>query len=134
VKVGDRASVRVDGISELAGTVSAIGIHNTTTGSSTSYPVTIVLAPTSTHLYDGSGASVQIAVTSVTNVLTVPNSAVRALGQLSTVTLLSKGKPVPTRITVGAVGTDRTQVTSSLSAGTQVVLPNLTAALPSGTS
>ncbi|MEO6700378.1 MAG: HlyD family efflux transporter periplasmic adaptor subunit [Jatrophihabitantaceae bacterium] len=131
IKVGDRASVRVDGISSaLTGTVSAVGILNTTTGTTTSYPVTIMLAPSAAHLYDGSGASVQISVSSVNNVLTVPSSAVRTIGQLSTVTVLSKGKPVLTRVTIGAVGTDRTQIKSGLSAGAQVVLANLSTPLP----
>ena len=47
VKVGDPATVTVDGIpTPLAGRVSAIGLMNTTTGSTTSYPVTVVLAAT----------------------------------------------------------------------------------------
>jgi multidrug efflux pump subunit AcrA (membrane-fusion protein) len=131
VKVGDPATVRVDGIAaELTGTVSAIGILNTTTGSSTSYPVTVLLRPTSTRLYDGSGASVQIQVAATGPVLTVPSSAVHTLGNLSTVTVLNKGKPVVTRITTGAVGTDRTQVLAGLTAGQQVVLADLSEPLP----
>jgi multidrug efflux pump subunit AcrA (membrane-fusion protein) len=135
VKVGDPATVRVDGIDAgLTGTVSAIGILNTTTGSSTSYPVTVLLKPTSTRLYDGSGASVQIQVAATGPVLTVPSSAVRSLGNLSTVTVLSKGKPVVTRITTGAIGTDRTRVLSGLSAGQQVVLADLSEPLPTSSN
>lgn len=135
VKVGDPATVRVDGIdADLTGTVSAIGILNTTTGSSTSYPVTVLLKPTSSRLYDGSGASVQIQVAATGPVLTVPSSAVRSLGNLSTVTVLSKGKPVITRITTGAVGTDRTQVLSGLTAGQQVVLADLSQPLPTSSN
>jgi HlyD family secretion protein len=135
VKVGDPATVRVDGIdADLTGTVSAIGILNTTTGSSTSYPVTVLLKPTSTRLYDGSGASVQIQVAATGPVLTVPSSAVRSLGNLSTVTVLNKGKPVITRITTGAVGTDRTQVLSGLTAGQQVVLADLSQPLPTSSN
>ncbi|MGI8664770.1 MAG: efflux RND transporter periplasmic adaptor subunit [Jatrophihabitans sp.] len=135
VHVGDRANVRVDGIgAALTGTVSAIGILNTSTGTSTSYPVTILLAAGNAKLYDGSGASVQIQVASVNNVLTVPSSAVHALGTFSTVTVLSKGKPTPVRVTIGAVGSDRTQIMSGVSAGQQVVLADLSQPLPSTSS
>ena len=73
----------MDGIgTPLTGKVSLVGILNTTSGSSTSYPVTIVLDPTSARLFDGSGASVQIQVAQVSGVLTVPSSAVHAFGQL----------------------------------------------------
>jgi multidrug efflux pump subunit AcrA (membrane-fusion protein) len=135
VKVGDPATVRVDGIdATLTGTVSAIGILNTTTGSSTSYPVTVLLTPTSSRLYDGSGASVQIQVAATGPVLTVPSSAVHWLGAVGTVTVLSKGKPVLTRISTGAVGTDRTQVLSGLTAGQQVVLADLSEPLPTSSN
>jgi multidrug efflux pump subunit AcrA (membrane-fusion protein) len=133
VKVDDRATVTVDGVSQpLTGVVSLIGVLNTSSGSTPSYPVTIVLDPTSRRLFDGSGASVQIQVASVSAVLTVPSSAVHTLGQLHTVTVFDHGSAVPTRITIGAVGSDRTQVTSGLKAGQQVVLADLTEPLPTG--
>jgi multidrug efflux pump subunit AcrA (membrane-fusion protein) len=131
VHPGDPATVRVDGIgTPLAGKVSLVGILNTTSGSSTSYPVSIVLNPTSARLYDGSGASVQIQVAAVSGVLTVPSSAVHTFGQLHTVEVLTDGKPVQTRVTVGAVGSERTQISSGLKAGQQVVLADLAAPLP----
>jgi multidrug efflux pump subunit AcrA (membrane-fusion protein) len=133
LRVGDRATVSVDGISRpLTGVVSLIGVLNTSSGSSPSYPVTVVLDPTGQRLYDGSGASVRIQVASVTGVLTVPSSAVHTVGQLHTVTVLDHGTAVATRITIGAVGSDRTQVTSGLRAGQQVVLADLSAPLPTG--
>lgn len=131
VKVGDPATVKVDGISsDLAGSVSLIGIMNTSSGSSTAYPVTILLNATSQKLYDGSGASTSIRIAQVSNVLTVPSSAIRTLGQFSSVTVLANGKPVTTRVTVGAVGTDRTQILSGLKAGQTVILANLNEKLP----
>jgi trimeric autotransporter adhesin len=133
VHVGEPASVRVDGVgSVLTGTVSNVGILNSTSGSSTSYPVTIRLNPTSARLFDGSGASVQIVVARVSGVLTVPSSAVHTLGPLHTVEVLSNGKPSQLRVTVGAVGSDRTQIRSGLAGGQQVVLANLATPLPTG--
>jgi trimeric autotransporter adhesin len=135
VKVGDPATVTVDGVATpLPGRVSAIGLLNTTTGSTTSYPVTVLLAPTTARLFDGSGASVSIQVAKVTGVLTVPSSAVHTVGRLSTVTRVEGGRASSVRVTVGAVGSDRTEIRSGLSAGDQVVLATLGTALPSSDS
>ncbi|MBV9822748.1 MAG: efflux RND transporter periplasmic adaptor subunit [Actinobacteria bacterium] len=135
VKVGDPATVTVDGVAApLPGRVSSIGLLNTTTGSSTSYPVTVLLDPTTAKLFDGSGASVTIRVATVKGVLTVPSSAVHTTGRLPTVTVIRNGKASTTGITVGAVGSDRTEVRSGLSAGDQVVLATLGTPLPSSDS
>ncbi|WP_240724143.1 biotin/lipoyl-binding protein [Frankia sp. B2] len=132
VRPGDRADVTVDGVSTpLTGTVSSIGVLNSTTGSTTTYPVKIALAATRTKLFDGTGATVSIVVREVRNMLTVPTSAVHRVGGLSTVSVLRKGKAVTVRVTTGAVGADRTEVTSGLTAGNQVILADLHAALPS---
>jgi len=133
VHAGELATVRVDGQSTpLTGRVSLVGILNSTSGSSTSYPVTIVLDQTSARLFDGSGAAVQLEVAKVSGVLTVPSSAVHALGRIHTVEVLVNGKPTVQPVTLGAVGSDRTEVRSGLTAGQQVVLADLAEPLPTG--
>jgi hypothetical protein len=87
---------------------------------------------TGSHLFEGAGASVTIEIAQVSNVLTVPSSAVRTLGTLSTVSVLKNGQAVITRVNLGTVGTDRTQITSGVTAGEQVVLADLKTPLPSG--
>jgi multidrug efflux pump subunit AcrA (membrane-fusion protein) len=57
---------------------------------------------------------------------------VHAFGTLHTVEVLTNGKPVQVRVTVGAAGSDRTQIRSGLSAGQQVVLADLAMPLPTG--
>jgi multidrug efflux pump subunit AcrA (membrane-fusion protein) len=131
VKVGQQASVTVDGQSSpIAGTVTSIGLLSSTTGSTTTYPVTVLLAPTSVHLVDGAGAAVSISIANVSHVLTVPSSAVHVLGTAGTVTVLKNGKATLTRVTLGAIGVDRTQILSGLTAGQQVVLATLNTPLP----
>ena len=133
VKVGDHVDVKVDGVAAtLTGKVSSIGVLSSTTGSSTTYPVKVLLDPASAKLYDGSGATVSIVVAEVSDVLTVPSSAVRRVGTRATVTVLRKGKPTTVPVEIGATGPDLTQVTSGLSAGDQVVLADLGQPLPSG--
>jgi hypothetical protein len=135
VKPGERAQVRVDGVSApITGTVTSIGALNSTTGSSTTFPVTVLLAATNSHLFDGAGAAVAITVGQVGNVVTVPSSAVHTLGTRHTVTVLSGGKPTTTRVQTGAVGVDRTQITSGLTLGARVVLAQLNAPVPSSST
>jgi multidrug efflux pump subunit AcrA (membrane-fusion protein) len=135
VKPGERAQVRVDGVpAPIAGTVTSVGALNSTTGSSTTFPVTVLLAATSSHLFDGAGAAVAITVGQVSNVLTVPSSAVHTLGTRHTVTVLSGGKTATTRVQTGAVGVDRTQITSGLTLGQRVVLAQLNAPVPNSST
>jgi hypothetical protein len=68
-------------------------------------------------------------------VLTVPSSAVHTLGTASFVYELGQGKEVEHTVTLGAVGTTLTQITSGLKSGDKVVLANLAAKIPTaGTS
>ena len=135
VKIGDSAAVIVDGVTApLSGKVSAIGILNTTTGSSTSYPVTVLLDPTTAKLYDGLGASVAITTSSVSNVLTVPSSAVHTVGQLHVVSVLKGGTESTVRVNIGAIGPDRTQITSGLVEGQRVVLADLDEPTPTNSA
>jgi hypothetical protein len=135
VKPGEQAQVRVDGVTApIAGTVTSVGALNSTTGSSTTFPVTVLLATTSSHLFDGAGAAVALTVGQVSNVVTVPSSAVHTLGTRHTVTVLSGGKTTTARVQTGAVGVDRTQITSGLTLGQRVVLAQLNAPVPSSTT
>ncbi|HJQ42389.1 MAG TPA: efflux RND transporter periplasmic adaptor subunit [Jatrophihabitantaceae bacterium] len=136
VKKGQTATVNVDGVSKpLTGHVTVIGVLNSsgTSGDTTTYPVTIVLDG-SPRLYDGAGASVSIAVGAASNVLTVPLSALHGSGTSTTVTLYDNGTTESRRVTVGARGTDRVEIKSGLSAGDQVVLARVDAAVPTSSN
>ena len=118
------------------GKVTQVGVLNTsgTSGDTTTYPVTVVLDPTSLALYDGAGATVGIDVGTAHNVLTVPSSALSSLGTRSLVSVYKGGKVVPTLVTAGVSGVDRTEIKTGLTAGEQVVLANLHEAVPSSTT
>ena len=100
---------------------------------SATYPVTVSLD--SSGLYSGSGANVSILVKSVSDVVTVPTSAVTTFGTLHTVTVLSGGKAQRKVVVVGASDATLTQITSGLKAGDHVALANVSTPLPtSGTT
>jgi trimeric autotransporter adhesin len=60
----------------------------------------------------------------------VPTSAVTTDGTAHSVQVLESGKPKTVPVGVGAVGPTWTEITRGLTAGQQVVLANLDAALP----
>ena len=137
VKRGDPAQVTVDGVAApLSGHVSYVGVMNTsgTSGATATYPVTVVLDPTTTPLFDGAGVSTAITLGSVNGVLTVPISAVHHIGTLQTVSVYAKGKVTVERVTVGVSGVDRVQVLTGLSAGQRVVLADISAPVPSNST
>ncbi|MFI9382775.1 efflux RND transporter periplasmic adaptor subunit [Kutzneria sp. NPDC052558] len=136
VKPGQSATVTPDGAGKpLTGKVVSIGaLASTTSGGSSSFPVTISLDGGGTGLFAGSTASVAVILGNAKAAVTVPTSAVHTVGANSFVNALVDGKPAAKRVTVGVIGATVTQITNGLSAGDEVVLANLSDPLPSSTS
>lgn len=137
VKPGQVVSVSPDGsTTPISGRVSAIGALATTTSSGTaSYPVTISLGNPAQQLFAGATASVSVTLNTAKAAVTVPTSAVHSAGAFSFVSTLVNGKVTLTRVTLGVQGSSLTQITKGLKAGDQVVLADLSEALPtSGTT
>lgn len=132
VKPGQSASVIPDGATApISGKVTSIGaLGSTTSSGAASYPVTISLSQTTQPLFDGATASVSLTLGTAHAAVTVPTSAVQALGPFMAVSKMVNGKPTPTRVTVGVVGSTVTQITSGLQAGDQVMLANITEPMP----
>ncbi|MEV6605049.1 HlyD family efflux transporter periplasmic adaptor subunit [Kutzneria sp. NPDC051319] len=136
VKPGQPATITPDGAGKpLTGKVVAIGaLASTTTGGASGFPVTISLDGGGTALFAGSTATVAITLGSAQAAVTVPTSAVHTLGATSFVTTLVDGTPASKRVTVGVIGATVTQITGGINAGDEVVLADLSQALPSATT
>jgi multidrug efflux pump subunit AcrA (membrane-fusion protein) len=130
LKTGQPASVLPDGGSvPLSGSVVSIGLIPDSTGSPTTYPVTIGLAGQPSGLHPGGYASVTITTARSAGV-SVPTSAVHKSGGRATVTVYAGGKTRVTKVTAGTIGPVMTRITAGLRAGQQVVLANLSQPLP----
>jgi HlyD family secretion protein len=132
VKVGQTASVEVDGVDgAIDGTVSQVGpVQSTSSGYS--YPVIVALpSSTSSDMHAGSTGDVTITTGAVAEVVAVPTSAVQSFGSKSYVLELVKGQLTRRMIKVGMVGPTYTQVDSGLSPGQSVVLVDYAEAVPS---
>jgi multidrug efflux pump subunit AcrA (membrane-fusion protein) len=132
VKVGQSVKVRPDGATEdLQGQVVSIGLLPSSSTGTASYPVVIGIDKASSAVISGAQASVSIKLGEVPDALTLPSSAVSKTTTTATVNRLVNGKVEVTQVKLGTVGTELTQITEGLKAGDQVVLADLTAAVPS---
>ncbi|MFC0439498.1 efflux RND transporter periplasmic adaptor subunit [Kutzneria buriramensis] len=136
VKPGQAAAITPDGAGKpLAGKVVSIGaLASTTSGGSASFPVTISLDGNGKALFAGSTAAVAITLGSAKAAVTVPTSAVHTVGANSFVATLVDGQSTLKRVTVGVIGATVTQITEGLNAGDEVVLADLSQALPTATT
>ena len=131
VATGQTAVVVPDATDQpLTGTVSSIGALPVSSSGSTDYPVTVALGSAGLPLGSGGSAQVTITVRTAAATVTVPTSAIHTFGSRHLVDRLVGGSVVTTVVGVGVVGPTRTQITSGLSDGSQVVLADLNAPLP----
>ena len=133
VKVGAIVTVVPDGgRTALTGQVREVAVAPTTSSTGTStYRVVIGFDPPVTDLGNGSTATATIATGSATDVVVVPTSAVTRNGTLATVAVVDGETIATTRVQVGVVGEQWTEITSGLQVGQTVALADLGQALPS---
>ena len=123
--VGQSATVTVDALPGLTFPAKVVSIDPSElqVNGLPAYRATIALTTTDPRLRYGQTATVNVAVASVGNVLTVPTQALftNANGALQ-VDVWYQGAPVATTLTIGLVGNTLTQITSGLQQGEQVML------------
>jgi multidrug efflux pump subunit AcrA (membrane-fusion protein) len=97
--------------------------------------VTLNLDQPDQRLKSGMTANANVVVSQASDVLMVPNSAITRLGGQAYVTVLSRDGKTQTRTPVetGTVGDSTTEISSGLSEGQRVVLPQLRVSNTSGT-
>lgn len=111
---------------KIAGTVTRVGTLPDPTAETVAYPVTITIDQPPASLLAGGSATAAVVVATASNVLTVPTSAVTR----GTVTVVNGDQTTVTPVTVGAVGTTRTEIKEGLAKGDQVMLANLDTPVP----
>jgi HlyD family secretion protein len=128
--VGRQAVVTPLGTStRVPGTVTRVAALPDAVAEEVAYPVTITVPTPPPTMAAGSSATATITTATAEDVLTVPTSAIHGAGR-PTVTVLTGTQTTMTPVTLGAVGPTRTEIKEGLTAGTQVVLADLDAPLP----
>jgi HlyD family secretion protein len=107
--------------------VLAVAASSTVVSNVTNYYVTLNLDQPDQRLKSGMTANANVVVSQAADVLMVPNSAITRLGGQAYVTVLASDGKTRTRVPVqtGTVGDSTTEITSGLSEGQRVVLPQL---------
>ena len=95
--------------------------------------MTIAITGSPSGLHDGASATASIIYKQVTNVLTVPSTAVHTSGTTSYVTVSTNGKQAKRTVTTGLSSGGTTQIKSGLKSGEQVVVQTITRTGGTGT-
>lgn len=107
-----------------AGTVTSVAPTGTQIKDVTNYYVTVVLNEVDHRLRGGQTAEANVIVGSVDNVLVVPTAAVQRGGQTGVVQVLeADGRIRQIQVQIGMVGDNATEITSGLTEGQRVVIP-----------
>ena len=106
----------------LDGTVLAVAPSATALAGSIEYYVTVAL-PADPRVRDGQSARATVVTAESGQKISVPNKALHRQPNGTTVTVVSPdGRLVPTPVTTGLAGADRTEITGGLAEGQQVVV------------
>jgi membrane fusion protein, macrolide-specific efflux system len=123
LKTGQQATITPTGATQpIFGTISTVGVIGTTSGGTSTFPVTIAVTGSPAGVYAGTTASVVITVKQVPDVLTVPSAAIHEENGQTVVYQMKDGQQVSTPVTVGGVYGTTTQITKGLNAGDQVLV------------
>jgi macrolide-specific efflux system membrane fusion protein len=106
--------------------VTQVDLTPTTANNVVQYGVTLTLAEPPAGLRPGQSASVEITVAGATNVLAVPAAAVQTVNGASSVAVLENGAETRRTVEIGVRGDQYVEIKSGLTAGEEVVLPQVT--------
>lgn len=132
VKVGQKVRVTMPGETDTAeGAVTAIGLVADSSSGTASYPVTVSVEDPAISLPAGSQAMLSIVVSTATDVVTVPTSAVTRRGDGDSAVVQTWDGSTLSRksVTIGTVGAREVEITDGLSAGDEVVLADIDEAI-----
>jgi multidrug efflux pump subunit AcrA (membrane-fusion protein) len=129
IKVGNQAQLSVTGASDTVyGTIASIGLVSSSSSSSgtATYPVVIDVTGTPSGMHDGADATATLIYKQLSNVLVVPTLALHRDASGGTyVEQVKNGKTVHTTVQPGIESGGQTQIVSGLSAGDQIIVPQL---------
>jgi multidrug efflux pump subunit AcrA (membrane-fusion protein) len=139
VKIGQKSTLTFDALPNLTltGKVTEIDQSGTNSSGVVSYNVTVTPDISNDQILGGMSVTADIITATRTGVVAVPNAAVKTDTSGNSYVLLYKGASVtPTQqtVTTGLVTDTYTEITSGLSAGTQVVIQTITKSSTSTTS
>jgi len=128
LKADQAATVTVNAMSgtPVQAKVAAVDLTPTTANNVVQYGVTLSLTEPPAGLRPGQSASVEITVAQASNVLAVPAAAVQTVSGASSVQVMANGAETRKTVEIGVRGDQYVEIKSGLTAGEEVVLPQVT--------
>jgi len=123
VKVGQKVTVTFDSLSDktFTGKVVTVDRIGTVTSNVTSYPAKIKLDSVSNEILPNMAATANIILTTKTDVLMVPSSAITTQNGQAYAKVLKNGKETQISVEIGIASDTDTEIVSGLSEGEEVV-------------
>jgi multidrug efflux pump subunit AcrA (membrane-fusion protein) len=134
VKVGQTAQMTLDALSNKTYNAKVLTIAPAATVSQgvVNYPVTVSIIDNDGSIKPGMTTNLSIVVEQRTNILLVPNRAIRTQGNQRTVTVVADGKNTVVPITIGMTNDSSAEVTSNNLKEGDVIIINQTTTRASG--
>jgi len=133
LELGQRVNISFSATNNsTTGSVTQITSQSTVANNVVLYPIKVSLDTAPAGVGVGNTGALTISTGTATNVLTVTSSAITTQGTSHTVTVRRGTTESVVPVTIGLVGDTNTEITSGLSAGDVVVLPNSTSSTNSG--
>ncbi|HEX9116552.1 MAG TPA: efflux RND transporter periplasmic adaptor subunit [Anaerolineae bacterium] len=128
LKLGQTAQITLDAVPDAAldGTVSLIAPAGTLTQGVVNYPVTISLNKPPEGVKTGMTANLNVIIDQRSNVLVVPNRAIRTVNRQKVVSVLFEGQTIQVPVQTGLSNDSMTEITSGLKEGDTVLLSTTT--------
>lgn len=123
IKIGNRATVKIDAFPDKTYTGSVVSIDTTGVVSSgvTTYPTVIKLDSEVLEIFANMGASANIILESKDNVLMLPSGAIQTQNGETSVRVLNNGQVSTKIVQVGITSDTQTEIVSGLAEGDEVV-------------
>ncbi|MEV6239254.1 HlyD family efflux transporter periplasmic adaptor subunit [Lentzea sp. NPDC051838] len=130
LKADQTATVTVNAMSgtPIQAKVATVDLTPTTSNNVVQYGVSLSLTQPPDGLKPGQSASVEITVAGATNVLAVPAAAVQTVNGASSVAVMENGAETRKTVEIGVRGDQYVEIKSGLTAGEEVVLPQVSTA------
>lgn len=127
VKIGKKATIKLDSISDKTFTGKVVSVDKIGTVSSgvTSYPVTIKFDTKVEEILPNMSAIANIILDSKDDVLLVPSGAIQQQGNQNVVRVIQEGKPQIVIVETGLTSDTQTEIISGLSEGDEIVISTI---------
>lgn len=133
VKIGQKVTLTLDAFPDetFTAAVSAINTSGVVSSGVTTYPATVTFDTPVSGIYPNMALNAKIITSVKDNVILVPSAAVQTTGGGSLARVMKAGKVVAVRVQVGETDDSRTEITSGINEGDEVVTGEVS---PSGRS